>query len=102
MSTSTHWMPADFAPDAWPDDPQEVTSAAVNLLLDDKDDDGWHAWDALRSEGLLVVTLNGFVSTMEQPPEDHDMDGYDPGFPWFKATGEKKFVRVTISMEIAP
>ncbi len=98
--TSTHWMPADFAPDEWPDNPQTDHASAVNLLLDDKDDPGWHAWNALQCEGLLVVTLNGFIETSEEPPEDHGMDGYEPGQPWFKATGERKFVRVTTKMEV--
>lgn len=101
MTTATHWMPDVFAsPEEWPDNPQQGHAAAANLLLDEKDDAGWHAWDELRTTGFLTIQLNGFIETREDPGENHGMDGYEPGDSWFKPTGEKKFVRVTLKLEI--
>jgi hypothetical protein len=101
--TSTHWMPADFiTPEEWPDNPRPDPASAVDLLMSDKDDAGWHAWDELQSEGLLVVTLNGFIEATEDPGENHGMDGYEPGQSYFKPTGEKMHVRLTVKAELCP
>ncbi len=98
---STHWMPAAFKTDEWPDNPAESPAAAAQLLLDQHHDhdDAWEAWDELQRGGSTTITLAGFISTTELiADEDARFDGYEPGSEWFKATGETMRMRVALAI----
>jgi hypothetical protein len=101
---TTHWKPTVIPFEDLGDDPltDPLKAAAVLLEADRTDnDDAWEAWNDLERNGYTDVELSGFLTTTELiTDEAEQFDGYEPGCEWFKATGEKMTVRVSLNSEV--
>lgn len=102
MSTkATHWS-SYSDPEYWPDNPVATPRAAVEQMLANRDgDEGDELMHELRN-GDQEVTLFGFIETDEIIPMGSWFDGYTTGDTYFKPTGEKVYVRVSLSFEVIP
>jgi len=105
MTTATHWLPTVIPFEDLGDDPRTDPLKAAEFLLDpdirSHHDDAWESWNDLETNGYTDIALSGFILTTELIENDEDQfDGYETGGEWFKATGEKMAVRVSLTYEV--
>lgn len=100
---ATHWMPNRVEFEDSEDFPVANPEDAARRYLRDDDLSQEHddVWEDLLQGHEGKVTLRGCILTTEPFPEDDEpFEGYEPGCEYWKYTGEKKVVTLTLNVTV--
>jgi hypothetical protein len=97
---ATHWC-VETDPNTWDDEPKTTPTVVVEEWINyNEKDSAWEIWYDLRRDGSATVKVHGYIHTTEILDELSAFDGYTPGDPYWKQTGETVEVVVKLTFEV--